>query len=161
MDEKPMTDKAQTIYSAGIDIGSTTAKVIICDGISRVVFARYQRHQGETVKTVRKILQEALDELGNILVQVSVTGSAGMDAGTSEVNILNRLHFMIIGAREEMGCGAGVAVRGQMARPFFVPHIWPKYLADFDNYVSLEIEKWKSWVSGLGLWKKASDFMRR
>ena len=121
-----MTDKTRRIYSAGIDIGSTTAKVVICDGINRVVFARYQRHQGETVKTVRKILQEALDELGNILVQVTVTGSAGMGAGTSEVNILK-----------------------------------PRYLANFDNHVSLEIEKWKSWVSGLGLWKKASDFMRR
>ena len=50
MDEKPMTDKTQTIYSAGIDIGSTTAKVVICVGTNRVVFARYQRHQGETEK---------------------------------------------------------------------------------------------------------------
>ncbi len=80
MDKKPMTDKTKTIYSAGIDIGSTTAKVVICHGTNRVVFARYQRHQGETVKTIRKILQEALDELGNILVQVTVTGSAGMGA---------------------------------------------------------------------------------
>jgi len=106
-----------------------------------------------TGKGVERALKEMFPHL-NLL-------SLDMDAGTSEVNILNRLHFMIIAAREEIGCGVEVDGRGQMARPFFVPRIWPRYLANFDNHVSLEIEKWKSWVSGLGLWKKASDFMRR
>jgi len=69
--------------------------------------------------------------------------------------------YHIVAAREEMDCGAGVVVSGQMARPFFVSRIWPKYLANFDNHVSLEIEKWKSWVSGLGLWKRASNFVRK
>jgi len=106
-----------------------------------------------TGKGVERELKEMFPHL-NLL-------SLDMDAGTSEVNVLNRLHFMIVAAREEMGCGAGVVVRGQMARPFFVRRIWPRYLGNFDNHVSLEIEKWKSWASGLGLWKKASDFMRR
>jgi len=73
-----MTKQADNLYFTGIDIGSTTAKVVVQDGNNRVVFARYQRHQGETVKTVRKILQEGLAELGNILVQVTVTGSRGV-----------------------------------------------------------------------------------
>jgi predicted nucleotide-binding protein (sugar kinase/HSP70/actin superfamily) len=30
-----------------------------------------------------------------------------MDPGTSEVNILNRLHFMVLSARERMGTGQG------------------------------------------------------
>jgi len=106
-----------------------------------------------TGKGVERAVKEMFPRL-NLL-------SLDMDAGTSEVNMLNRLHFMIVGTREETGCAVELDGRGQMARPFFVPRIWPKYLADFDNYVSLEIEKWKSWVSGLGLWKRASDFMRR
>ncbi len=80
--------------------------------------------------------------------------SLDMDAGASEVNILNRLHFMIVAAKEEMECGTEVAARPLTALPFSVPHIWPGYLARFDSYVSPEIEKWKSWASGLGLWKK-------
>ena len=75
-----MADKRQMSYSAGIDIGSTTAKVVICDSLNRPLFARYQRHQGETVKMTRNILKEAFNELGNVPVQVSVTGSAGMGA---------------------------------------------------------------------------------
>ena len=69
---------------------------------------------------------------------------------------------MIIAAKEEMECGTEVAARpSTTALPFSVPRIWPGYLARFDSYVSPEIEKWKSWVSGLGLWKKASDFVRK
>jgi len=87
--------------------------------------------------------------------------SLDMDAGASEVNILNRLHFMIIAAKEEMECGTEVAASPSTALPFSFPHVWPGYLARFDSYVSPEIEKWRSWVSGLGLWKKASRFVRR
>ena len=87
--------------------------------------------------------------------------SLDMDAGSSEVNILNRLHFMIIAAREDMKDEAEVVVKPEATRSLAVPHILPRYLANLDYYISPEIEKWKSWVSGLGLWKKASDFIRR
>ena len=86
--------------------------------------------------------------------------SLDMDAGASEVNILNRLHFMIIAAKEEMEHRTVVTSIPAMAWALSVPHIWPGYL-DFDYRISPEIEKCKSWVSGLGLWKKASDFVRR
>jgi predicted nucleotide-binding protein (sugar kinase/HSP70/actin superfamily) len=84
-----------------------------------------------------------------------------MDAGASEVNILNRLHFMIIAAREEMDYNVKMTAGHAIDRPFFNLCIWPKDTAIFDNYVSLEIEKWKAWVSGLNLWKKASDLIRK
>ncbi|MDL1980820.1 MAG: acyl-CoA dehydratase activase [Deltaproteobacteria bacterium] len=84
-----------------------------------------------------------------------------MDAGASEVNILNRLHFMIIAAREEMDYNVKMRAGHAIDRPFSAFRIWPKDTIGFDNYVSLEIEKWKAWVSGLNLWKKASSFIRR
>lgn len=86
--------------------------------------------------------------------------SLDMDAGASEVNLLNRLHFMIIAAREEMEHGTEATAKPAITWPLSVSHIWPGYL-DFDNHISPEVEKWKSWVSGLGLWKKANDFIRR
>ena len=86
--------------------------------------------------------------------------SLDMDAGASEVNILNRLHFMIIAAKDEMEHGREATAKPSIAWPIFVSHIWPGYL-DFDYRISPEVEKWRSWVSGLGLWKKASNFVRR
>jgi predicted CoA-substrate-specific enzyme activase len=87
--------------------------------------------------------------------------SLDMDAGASEVNILNRLHFMIIAAREEMEYKVEVTDRHATAWPFPGFRIWPRDTIGFDNYVSLEIEKGKAWVSELELWKKASNFIRR
>lgn len=73
-------------------------------------------------------------------------------------NIL--LHFMIIAAREEMAHGTETTAGPAIPWSRYIPRIRPEYL-DFDYRISPELEKWKSWVSGLGLWKKASDFVRR
>ncbi len=86
--------------------------------------------------------------------------SLDMDAGASEVNIINRLHFMIIAAKQEMEHGTEATAKPTITRPRYVPRIRPGNL-DFDYHISPELEKWKSWVSGLGLWKKASHYVRR
>jgi predicted nucleotide-binding protein (sugar kinase/HSP70/actin superfamily) len=87
--------------------------------------------------------------------------SLDMDAGVSEVNILNRLHFMVIGAREEMEQGTEMMFKPEAAQRFSITRVWPRDLNILENYVSLEVEKWKSWVSGLGLWKKAGNFIHK
>jgi predicted CoA-substrate-specific enzyme activase len=86
--------------------------------------------------------------------------SLDMDAGASEVNILNRLHFMVMAAKEEAEYGTEAVAGPAIPRPASIPRIWPRDSTIIDNYVSPEIEKWKSWVSGLGLWQKAVDFIR-
>jgi len=87
--------------------------------------------------------------------------SLDMDAGASEVNILNRLHFMVAGAQEqtagEWETMAGATEGGRFA----MPYAWPRELHIFNNYASLEIEKWRAWVSGLGLLEKARKIKRR
>ena len=87
--------------------------------------------------------------------------SLDMDAGVSEVNILNRLHFMIDGAREEMAHGMETMPHPEPIGQFAVPHVRPHDFNFLGNYVPLEVEKWKSWVSGLDLRKKAGSFIRR
>jgi len=87
--------------------------------------------------------------------------SLDMDAGSSEVNILNRLHFMLIAAKEESACGLADIDRHSMIRHSLIPRIWPVEASIFNNYLSPDLEKWKSWVSGLGLWKKAENFIYR
>ncbi len=70
MDPKP--------YRLGIDIGSTTAKIVILNEIDQVVFSAYRRHNAETLTTIQAILLEAIQKLGNAHVEPLVTGSAGL-----------------------------------------------------------------------------------
>jgi predicted CoA-substrate-specific enzyme activase len=62
----------------GIDVGSTTAKAVILNKEKDYLFSSYCRHNAETVQTLQAILAEAKDDLGDIEVDVLVTGSAGM-----------------------------------------------------------------------------------
>jgi len=62
----------------GIDIGSTTVKVVICDAHGSIVFSRYGRHYARTRESIQDMLEEARAALGNIGMDVAVTGSAGM-----------------------------------------------------------------------------------
>lgn len=71
-------DNIDELFFSGIDIGSTTAKVVITDKSGGIVFSRYRRHQAETIETVRSIFKEALDLLGDVQLDLAVTGSAGM-----------------------------------------------------------------------------------
>ena len=70
------------VYKMGIDIGSTTAKVVLLDEGDAVLFSAYRRHKTEILQTLRSILLEAKYSLGDLPLKLLVTGSAGM--GVSE-----------------------------------------------------------------------------
>jgi predicted CoA-substrate-specific enzyme activase len=70
--------KQNNTYLAGLDIGSTTAKLVLVDGAGQSVFSRYQRHYARIMDTVSVFLNEVLEDLGNCRIQLAVTGSAGM-----------------------------------------------------------------------------------
>jgi predicted CoA-substrate-specific enzyme activase len=65
-------------YRLGIDIGSTTAKIVMLNSGDEAVFSAYRRHNAETLATLQSILREAMEKLGNAQVEFLVTGSAGM-----------------------------------------------------------------------------------
>ena len=71
-------NKVYEAYKMGIDIGSTTVKVVLTDGRNAMVFNRYRRHFSEIKKTVKDILKEAKEELGNISFSAMITGSGGV-----------------------------------------------------------------------------------
>jgi predicted CoA-substrate-specific enzyme activase len=73
----------ENIYLTGIDIGSTTVKLVLCDLEGRIVFSRYRRHHALTVDTVRAMLTEARQALGNCILDLAFTGSAGMGVAES------------------------------------------------------------------------------
>ena len=54
----------------GIDVGSTTAKVVVLDTQTQaVLFSRYQRHHAEQARTVRQLLKEAAETRDAIVSQ--------------------------------------------------------------------------------------------
>ena len=87
--------------------------------------------------------------------------SLDMDAGTSEVNILNRLHLIVSEAREQEAIGKEAGPRPQTIRRFGMPAIWSRELFALNTYASLEVEKWRAWVSNLGLMEKMREIRRR
>ena len=87
-------DTVETTFNTGIDIGSTTAKVVICDKSGRIIFSSYRRHKARTLETTEDILKDALHKLGDIKLDVAITGSAGMGiAGllTSTIGLISAL----------------------------------------------------------------------
>ena len=61
----------------GIDIGSTTLKVVLLDGY-RTVFSRYRRHHADIAGELERVFAELTDAHPTAQVQVSVTGSGGV-----------------------------------------------------------------------------------
>ena len=66
----------------GLDIGSTTVKLVAIDDGGKVCFTRYGRHNAQMSEVVQAFLAELLGEVGDTEVSLRVTGSVGM--GLSE-----------------------------------------------------------------------------
>ena len=67
-----------SIYRLGMDIGSTTVKVVILNDNNQIIFSKYQRHFANIQETLADILKKASNELGNINLYTAVTGSGGL-----------------------------------------------------------------------------------
>lgn len=66
------------MYKTGIDVGSTTVKVVVFDEDNNLLFSRYERHYSDVKTATIKVLQEAISEIGNQVVSIAITGSGGM-----------------------------------------------------------------------------------
>ncbi len=65
------------MYYLGLDIGSTTAKVVLTkDGES--VFTKYERHFSRVREKARELIDEACGYTGGAKVRVAISGSAGL-----------------------------------------------------------------------------------
>ena len=71
------------IYRIGLDIGSTTAKMVVADGDGRIVWSRYERHNARVKEILLRFFADAEEKVGSSHVTVAVTGSVGMQ--TAEV----------------------------------------------------------------------------
>ena len=74
------------MYQAGIDVGSTTVKVVIFDEKFKLIFSRYERHYSDVKSATISVLKEAIDDIGDTNVAIAITGSGGM--GLSDITKL-------------------------------------------------------------------------
>ncbi len=65
-------------FRLGIDVGSTTAKIILTDDSNAVVFSDYIRHNTRILETLLNLLEKIHNNFGNIILQPALSGSAAM-----------------------------------------------------------------------------------
>ncbi|EOL42168.1 2-hydroxyglutaryl-CoA dehydratase activator [Enterococcus phoeniculicola] len=63
---------------AGIDVGSTTVKLVILDEKNATVFAKYERHYSDVKAATERVLKEAKELIQNQTLTMNITGSGGM-----------------------------------------------------------------------------------
>lgn len=62
----------------GLDIGSTTVKMVLVDEHLNIVFSDYRRHGAEIKRTAETIIKNAAETLGSIPIKLHITGSGGL-----------------------------------------------------------------------------------
>ena len=68
-------------YRIGIDIGSTTVKVVVLDEQNTVLFRAYERHYSKARERACETLRGLKDMLAGQDLQLLITGSAGLGVG--------------------------------------------------------------------------------
>ena len=68
-------------YRAGIDIGSTTVKLVILDENNGIVFSDYRRHRAHTQETLAELLRDARQITGDCQLLCGITGSGSINLG--------------------------------------------------------------------------------
>ncbi|MBP5276537.1 MAG: 2-hydroxyglutaryl-CoA dehydratase, partial [Lachnospiraceae bacterium] len=74
--------------NVGIDIGSTTAKIVIREG-DEVLYKKYERHYSQVRQKTLAMISEAKEYLDGKKIKIAISGSAGL--GVAEVA---RLQFV-------------------------------------------------------------------
>ena len=62
----------------GLDVGSTTVKLVVLNENNDIIYGKYERHFSDIKKTIVSLLDEAYEKLKNSEITVMVTGSGGM-----------------------------------------------------------------------------------
>ncbi|MCR5583562.1 MAG: 2-hydroxyacyl-CoA dehydratase [Eggerthellaceae bacterium] len=62
----------------GVDVGSTTVKLLVLNPQDETVFSVYRRHHSDVRATIVDIIDEALEQVGDVPATIDITGSGGL-----------------------------------------------------------------------------------
>ena len=65
-------------YYFGLDVGSTTVKLVVLNDDFEILHSVYRRHYSDVKETVTAVMQEAYKSFKNDHLTIMVTGSGGM-----------------------------------------------------------------------------------
>ena len=68
-------------YTAGIDIGSTTVKLVVLNEHKEIIYGQYRRHLAHTQETLADLLREAKAQIGDCDLNAAITGSGSINLG--------------------------------------------------------------------------------
>ena len=68
----------ESTLRAGLDIGSTTVKLVLLNSRNEIVYSRYSRHMANVKNSVVDLLNDAYDRFPNERLTISAAGSAGI-----------------------------------------------------------------------------------
>ena len=69
-----------TILHVGLDVGSTTVKIVVLDENLNTIYTAYERHFSDTKNTVCNVLQMLIEKYTDYNFTISLTGSGAMSA---------------------------------------------------------------------------------
>ncbi len=84
-------------YKLGLDVGSTTVKLIIIDETGKILFSEYMRHFSDMRGVLADLFELASKECGSLSVTTAVTGSGGLTV--SKLLKLPFVQEVVAGAR--------------------------------------------------------------
>ncbi len=62
----------------GIDVGSTTVKLVLLNERDEILYQKYERHMSSVFDKVSELLTKMQEEIGDVNVKVVITGSGGL-----------------------------------------------------------------------------------
>ena len=68
------------LLHVGLDVGSTTVKIIVMDENLNIIYRDYQRHFSDTKNTVCNVLDKLIESYPDNLFTRALTGSGAMSA---------------------------------------------------------------------------------
>ena len=66
------------ILHVGLDVGSTTVKIVVLNNQEKIIYSKYQRHFSDIKSTIAELLYEAYNNFRECDITIVVTGSGGL-----------------------------------------------------------------------------------
>lgn len=108
-------------YYIGIDIGSTTVKVVVLDEHFNILFKSYERHMSKVREKAVEMLSRVTEDYTGKKIHVAITGSAGLGvAEASKIDFVQEV-FATAGAVDKFlpGTDSVIELGGEDAKIIF------------------------------------------
>ncbi len=73
---------SENILHVGLDVGSTTVKIVIMNNNLETIYTNYRRHFSDTKNTVCNVLEELVRDYADFKFTIALTGSGAMSAAS-------------------------------------------------------------------------------